>query len=116
MIKKFIIGLLFVSTSGIPAFAGPATMYNSIDDAVKILKVAPESRTGYVRLVSGRGEGTPDRSERPEGPELAYAAGIVATRGETPGSLHLGGHGSRSIGKESEATEASFSHNKIEEG
>lgn len=49
MIKKIIISMLFVGLFNVPAFAGPATMYNSIDDAIKVLKVAPESRTGYVR-------------------------------------------------------------------
>lgn len=49
MIKKLIISLLFVGIVSTPAFAGPATVYNSIDDAIKVLKVSPESRTGYVR-------------------------------------------------------------------
>lgn len=49
MIKKIIIGLLLIGVTSVPSYGATTVSYNSIDDALKVLKVAPESRTGYVR-------------------------------------------------------------------
>lgn len=49
MIKKIIIGLLLIGFTSVPSYGATTVSYNSIDDALKVLKVAPESRTGYVR-------------------------------------------------------------------
>ena len=49
MIKKIITGLLFICVTSVPSYGATTLSYNSIDDAIKVLKVSPESRTGYVR-------------------------------------------------------------------
>jgi hypothetical protein len=50
--SKNVLALLLISfifTNTAYASTGSAVSYKSIDDAIKVLKVAPESRTGYVR-------------------------------------------------------------------
>ena len=52
MKSKNVLALLLISfifTNTAYASTGSAVSYKSIDDAIKVLKVAPESRTGYVR-------------------------------------------------------------------
>ena len=52
MKSKNVLALLLISfifTNTAYASIGSAVSYKSIDDAIKVLKVAPESRTGYVR-------------------------------------------------------------------
>jgi hypothetical protein len=52
MKSKMVLALLLISfifTNTSYASTGTAISYKSIDDAIKVLKVAPESRTGYVR-------------------------------------------------------------------
>ena len=49
MIKKIIISMFLFSAMSVPSYASTSVFYNSIEDAVKVLKVAPESRTGYAR-------------------------------------------------------------------
>ena len=49
---KNVLALLLISfifTNSAYASAGSIISYKSMDDAIKVLKVAPESRTGYVR-------------------------------------------------------------------
>lgn len=49
MIKKIIISLLLIGFISAPSYGATTVSYNSIDDALKVLKVVPELRTGYVR-------------------------------------------------------------------
>jgi hypothetical protein len=52
MKSRMVLALLLISfifTNTAYASTGNTVSYKSIDDAIKVLKVAPESRTGYVR-------------------------------------------------------------------
>lgn len=47
--KKLLIALVFIGLTITPAQAADNASYKSVTDAIKVLKVASESRTGYVR-------------------------------------------------------------------
>jgi len=47
--KKALVALVFIGLTISPVQAADTATYKSTADAIKVLKVAPESRTGYVR-------------------------------------------------------------------
>jgi hypothetical protein len=47
--KKVLLSIMLIASLATPAHATGGSTYKSIGDAIKVLKVAPESRTGYVR-------------------------------------------------------------------